>query len=64
METSQIQPETDTRKVFVIHGRNELARKAIFDQLRTFGLVLQSHFRQAAFVVAFLGSGLVAPSPP
>ena len=27
-------------------------------------LVLQSQIRQAPFVVAFLGSGLVAPSPP
>ena len=27
-------------------------------------LVLQSHFRQAAIVVALLGSSLVAPSPP
>ena len=38
METSHIQLITDTRKVFVIHGRNELARKAVFDQIRTFGL--------------------------
>ena len=38
MGTSQVQPAADTKKVFVIHGRNELARKAVFDQLRTFGL--------------------------
>ena len=38
MEISHIQPATDTRKVFVIHGRNELARKAVFAQLRTFDL--------------------------
>ncbi len=38
METSQIQSPTGNRKVFVIHGRNEPARKAVFDQLRTFGL--------------------------
>jgi hypothetical protein len=28
----------DPRKVFVIHGRNELARKALFDYLRAIGL--------------------------
>lgn len=38
MEISDIQPATNTRKVFVIHGRNELARKATFDQLRSLGL--------------------------
>ena len=38
METSQIQPPPDSRKVFVIHGRNELARKAVFEQLRAFSL--------------------------
>ena len=38
MGTSQIKPAADTKKVFVIHGRNEPARKAVFDQLRTFGL--------------------------
>ncbi len=27
-------------------------------------LVLQSQIRKSSFVVAFLGSGLVAPSPP
>ena len=29
-----------------------------------FSLVLQSQIIQAPFVVAFLGSGLMAPSPP
>lgn len=30
--------EADPRKVFVIHGRNEVARKALFDFLRAIGL--------------------------
>ena len=38
MATSHIQPTHETRKVFVIHGRNELARKAVFEQLRAFSL--------------------------
>ena len=38
MATSQVQSHLDPRKVFVIHGRNERARKAIFDQLRAFRL--------------------------
>lgn len=42
-ETSQPSPKEDTvsvdpRKVFVVHGRNELARKAMFDLLRAMGL--------------------------
>lgn len=32
------QQEADPRKVFVIHGRNDLARKALFDFLRAIGL--------------------------
>ena len=38
MATSHIQPIPDTRKVFVIHGRNEPAQKAVFEQLRAFSL--------------------------
>lgn len=38
MATRQIQSTPDNRKVFVIHGRNELARRAIFEQLRAFSL--------------------------
>ena len=31
-------PHIDTKEVFVVHGRNELARKAMFDFLRAIGL--------------------------
>ena len=33
-----VEPGVDPRKVFVIHGRNELARKGLFEFLRAIGL--------------------------
>ena len=31
-------PSTDTREVFVVHGRNQEARRAMFEFLRAIGL--------------------------
>lgn len=38
MTTESENSVTDPRKVFVIHGRNELARRGLFDFLRSIGL--------------------------
>lgn len=38
MANDQPQPGVDPRKVFVVHGRNEPARKGLFDFLRAIGL--------------------------
>ena len=48
-----IHPATDAREVFVIHGRNEPARKAMFDLLRALGL----HPLEWSELVAATGQG-------
>jgi predicted nucleotide-binding protein len=37
-ETDQVSQKADPRKVFVVHGRNEAARRAMFSFLRALGL--------------------------